>query len=144
MAAIARSAFLCLLLAAAALGANTPRQQVSHVASALTAREPADAMTPFDKSFADYDKLRGYFGGLTAAFDVTNQLEITEEQDLADEATITVEWTLTLVNAQNGYSQNRNASVHIRLVRKGTTWKIVDFSPVELFNPLSRDQRERL
>jgi len=141
MAAIARSPFLCLLLAAAALGANTPRQQVSHVASALTAREPADAMTPFDKSFADYDKLRGYFGGLTAAFDMTNQLQVTEEQDAADEATLTIEWTLTLVNAQNGYSQNRNASVHIRLVRKGSAWKIVDFSPVELFNPQGYTQR---
>ena len=135
MAAIARSSVLCLLLAALALGANTPRQQVGHVASALTAREPADAMTPFDKSFADYDKLRGYFSGLTAAFEVTNQLKVTEEQDLTDESTITVEWALTLANAENRYSQNRNASVHIRLVRKGSNWKIVEFSPVELFNP---------
>ena len=135
MVAIARSAFLCLLLAALALGADTPRQQVGHVASALTAREPAGAMTPFDKSFSEYDKLRGYFGGLTAAFDVTNQLEVTEEHDSTDEATLTVEWALTLVNAQNGYSQNRNASVRIRLVRKSGQWKIVEFSPVELFNP---------
>lgn len=141
MAAIARSAFFCLLLAAVTLGANTPRQQVSHVASALTAREPADAMTSFDKSFTDYDKLRGYFGGLTAAFDVTNQLEVTEEQDLTDESTITVEWTLNLANAENGYSQNRKASVQVRLVRKGSTWKIVEFSPVELFNPQGYTQR---
>src|SRR5690349_8453956 len=84
MAAIARSAFFFLLLAGAALGANTPRQQVSHVASALTAREPADAMTPFDKSFADYDKLRGYFGGLTAAFDVTNQLQVRSEEHTSE------------------------------------------------------------
>ena len=141
MAAIARSAFLCLLLAAVVLGANTPRQQVSHVASALTAREPADAMTPFDKSFAGSDKLRGYFGGLTAAFDVTNQLQVTEEQDLTDESTITVEWALNLANAENGYSQNRKASVQVRLVRKNGQWKIVDFSPVELFNPQGYTQR---
>ena len=135
MAVIARSSVLCLLLAAVALAANTPRQQVGHVALALTSREPADAMTPFDKSFADYDKLRGYFGGLTAAFEVTNQLEITEEQDSEDEATITVEWALTLANAENGYSQNRKATVHIRLVPQKGQWKIVEFSPVELFNP---------
>jgi hypothetical protein len=141
MAAIARSSLLCLLLAVAALGANTPRQQVGHVASALTARVAADAMAPFDKSFADYDKLRGYFNGLTAAFEVTNQLEVTEEQDSAGEATITVEWDLTLANAENGYSQNRNASVHIRLVQKSGQWKIVEFSPVELFNPQGYTQR---
>jgi hypothetical protein len=135
MAAIARSVFLCSLLAAVALGANTPRQQVSHVASALTAREPADAMTSFEKSFADYDKLRGYFGGLTAAFEVTNRLEVTEEQDSEQEATINVEWALHLANAENGFSQNRKETVHIRLVLKKGQWKIVEFSPVEFFNP---------
>ena len=135
MAAIVHSSVLCLLLAATALAANTPRQQVSYVATALTAREPADAMTPFDKSFADYDKLRSYFSGLTGAFDVTNRLAVTEEQDSEQEATITVEWALHFANAENGFSQNRKKTVHIRLVLKKGQWKIVKFSPVELFNP---------
>ena len=140
MAAIVRSSVLCLLLAVVALGANTPTQQVSYVASALTARTPADAMTPFDKSFADYDKLLGYFGGLTAAFEVTNRLQVTVEEVLGSAAQVTVEWALTLVNAENGYSQNRKATVHVQLQRKGTQWKIVEFSPIELFNPQTRPQ----
>jgi hypothetical protein len=135
MAAIGRSSLIGLLLGAAALGANTPREQVSYVASALTAGNPADAMTPFDESFANNDKLRGYFGGLTAAFEVTNQLEVVEEQDSAKEATLTVEWTLTLTSAQTGYNQNRSATVHARLELKSGKWKIVEFSPIELFNP---------
>ena len=136
MAAIGPSSLVCLLaLAAACRGAETPRAQVSYVASALTAGNAADAMTPFDKSFPAFEKLRGYFSGLTGAFQLTNQLEVTEEQDADEEATLTLEWTLTLTDAQTGYTTNRNATIHARLVPKGGKWKIVEFSPIELFNP---------
>jgi hypothetical protein len=127
-----------LALAAAGLGAEMPRAQVSYVASALTAGNPADAMTPFDKSFSGYEKLRSYFSGLTGAFQLTNQLEVTEEQDSPDEATLTLEWTLTLTDPQTGYARNREATIHARLVPKSGTWKIVEFSPIELFDPRPR------
>jgi hypothetical protein len=127
-----------LLAVAAGLGAETPRAQVSYVASALTAGNAADAMSPFDKSFADYEKLRGYFSGLTSAFQLTNQLEVTEEQDSDGQATLTLEWTLTLTDAQTGYTTNRNATIHARLVPTGGKWKIVEFSPIELFDPRPR------
>jgi hypothetical protein len=136
MVAIGPSSLVCLLaLVAAGRGAETPRAQVSYIASALTAGNPADAMNPFDKSFPAYEKLRGYFSGLTGAFQLTNQLEVTEEQDSDEEATLTLEWTLTLTDAQTGYATNRHATIHARLVPKGGKWKIVEFSPIELFNP---------
>jgi hypothetical protein len=108
---------------------------VSSVASALSAGNPADAMTAFDKSFPAYEKLRDYFSGLTSAFQLVNQLEVTEEEDSSEEATLTLDWTLTLPPAQTGYTTNRNATIHVRLVEKGGKWKIVEFSPIELFDP---------
>jgi hypothetical protein len=138
MAAIGHSLLVFVALAAAGLGAELPRAQVSHVASALTAGNAADAMSPFDKSLPDYEKLRGYFSGLTSAFQLTSQLEVTEEQDSDDQATLTLEWTLTLTDAQTGYATNRNATIHARLVPKNGKWKIVEFSPIELFDPRSR------
>ena len=51
-------------------------------------------MTPFDRSVADYEKLRSYFSGLTNAYQLTNQLEITEEEDSSETAMLTLEWTL--------------------------------------------------
>jgi hypothetical protein len=134
MAAIGRS-LLALALAAAGVGAELPRAQVSYVASALTAGNPADAMSPFDKSFPAYEKLRGYFSALTTAFQLTSQLEVTEEENSDDQATLTFEWTLTLTDAQTGYTTNRNATIHARLVPKNGKWKIVEFSPIELFDP---------
>ncbi len=127
---------VCLLaLAATGMGAELPRAQVSYVASALTAGNAPDAMTPFDTSFPAFEKLRNYFSGLTAAFQLTSQLEVTEEQDSDQEATLTLEWTLTLTDAQTGYATNRNATIHARLVPKRGKWKIVEFSPIELFDP---------
>jgi hypothetical protein len=140
MAVIARNSLAGLLVVAATCAAaDTPRAQVSYVASALTAGNPADALTPFDKSFAGYEKLRGYFSGLTSAFQLTNQLEVTEEEDSAQEATLTLEWTLTLANAQTGYTENRSESIHVRLLLKSGKWKIVEFAPIGLFDP----QRKR-
>jgi hypothetical protein len=141
MAAIGRSSLVSLVaLAASAFGADTPRATVSYVASALTAGNPADAMSCFDKSVAGYEKLRGYFSGLTGAFQLVNQLEVTEEQDAAAEATLTVEWTVTLSDPQTGYAENRNAAIHVRLVQKSGKWKIVEFAPIELFNPQHKQE----
>lgn len=95
-------------------------------------------MTPFDRSFADYEKLRGYFGGLTGAFQLVNQLEVTEEEDSAKDAQLTIEWTLTLSDSQTGYAETRNATVHVRLAEKDGKWKIVEFSPITLFDPQRR------
>jgi hypothetical protein len=136
MAAIGHSSIVGLLvLAATALRAETPRERVSYVASALTAGNASDAMTPFDRSVADYEKLRGYFSGLTNAYQLTNQLEITEEEDSSETAMLTLEWTLTMVNEQTGYARNRNSTVHVRLEMRHGKWMILEFSPLELFDP---------
>jgi hypothetical protein len=69
---------------------------------------------------------------------LVSQLEITEEQDSSEEATLTLDWTLTLTDAQTGYTTNRNATINVRLAPKGGKWKIVEFSPIELFDPRPR------
>ncbi len=90
---------------------------------------------PIDKSFANYDKLRNYFEGLANSFQLSNGVEITDEQDSENETKLTVDWTLTMTDLTTNYSDTRNAELSIRLVRNGKKWKIVDFSPIELFNP---------
>lgn len=139
MAAIGRNALVSWLalsaLVARADQSADVRHQVSYVASALTAGNPADAMTPFDKSFAGYEKLREYFVGLTSAYQLVSQLEVTDEQDSKEEATLTVEWTLTITGEQTGYNDSRHAIVTARLAQKRGKWKIVELAPLEFFNP---------
>ncbi|MDQ2711105.1 MAG: hypothetical protein M3Y24_02530 [Acidobacteriota bacterium] len=112
------------------------RSQLSDVGSALTGSNPADAMTPFSKSFPDYNKLRNYFTGLTSAFSIVNEIDVLDEADTDKDSTATVRWTITLSNGPvSGNGTQRAADIHVRFVREKGKWKIVEFSPIDLFDP---------
>ena len=140
-----RSQILVLLLASVlplrADRAADVRAQISYVASALGSGNPSDALGPFDKSYKDYQKLKDYFSALTAGFDVTSEVEILDEQDEEAETRLLVNWSLTLANSRAATdltastSERRSMNVNIRLVPKKGKWKIVDLSPIDIFNP---------
>jgi len=140
MAAIERSIFG---LAAIFFAFGTPlradraadlRSQISHIATALTAGNAADAMAPFDSSFADSEQLSRYFQGL-AVYQIDNEIDVLDEQDTENAATLTVSWSLTLTDRVTGATQRRNAEIKVRFLEKNGKWKIVDFSPIGIFQP---------
>ena len=126
-----------LLLSLSALGDQVAhmRTQMTQIATALSDGNADDAMSSFDKSFANYDKLRNYFEALANSFRLSNELEITDEEDSENETKLIVQWTLTITDPATNSSDTRDAELKVRLVRAGKKWKIVDFSPIELFNP---------
>jgi hypothetical protein len=111
------------------------RSQLQDIAGSLSAGNPAAAIEPFSKSFGDYDKLRDYFIGLTSAFTIVNEISVTEEQDAPTESTATVRWSMTLSSASDNHSNQRTAEIHIRSAKEKNKWKIVGFSPIDLFDP---------
>jgi hypothetical protein len=139
MPVIGRKLILVIVsLAAAPLYADQSHDvlaKLNYVAAALAAGNAIDAMTPFDKSFANYVKLRDYFSGLTDSSQLVNEIDVTDEQDSAAESNVTAAWTLTLTNKTTLQTERRTGEIHIRLTLQNGTWKIVDFSPLELFNP---------
>ncbi|MFL6417538.1 MAG: hypothetical protein ACJ74Y_17930 [Bryobacteraceae bacterium] len=128
-----------LLLAFATSGrADRPediRAQLVYVASALSGGNPSDALGPIDKSFKDYGKLRDYFVALTQAYQVASEVDITDEDDRETETVLEVTWRLTLTEPATNVSSQRSADIKLKLVQKDGKWKIVDLSPIELFNP---------
>jgi hypothetical protein len=132
------AALVIVSLPALPLYADQPRDvlaKINYVAAALAAGNPIDAMTPFDRSFANYVKLRDYFSGLTDSSQLVNEVDVTDEQDSATESNVTAAWTLTLTNKTTLQTERRTGEIHIRLTLQNGKWKIVDFSPLELFNP---------
>ena len=113
------------------------RAQVAAVAEALTADDAVQAMTHFAKSFPDYDKLRLYFEGLSA-FQVENQLEITDEQDTPKNVALTITWDITLTDIGSDRSRRRTGEIHVKLIPVESKWRIVEFSPIDIFNPQIR------
>jgi hypothetical protein len=111
------------------------RSQLHEIATFLTAGNPAGAMEPFSKSFADYGKLRDYFIGLTSAFTIVNEIDVTEEQETATESTATVRWSITLSSLSDKHSNQRTDEIRITSIKEKNKWKIVGFSPIDLFDP---------
>ncbi len=132
-------ALLCTLsYLAKADDAADARGQISYVAAALTAGNANDAMTPFMKSYPDYEKLSSYFAGLTSAFQIVSEIDVTGEQDDKIQIEMTVHWALTLTDLQTNYTENRAADVNVKLVRQKGKWKIAGFEPIDLFNPAAK------
>lgn len=114
------------------------RTQISYVATALTSGNAADALTPFEKSSANYEKLSGYFQGLTV-YQIENEVDITDEDDTkSTETKVTVDWALTLTDLATNRTDRRTAEINVRLVLKDGKWKIAEFSPIDIFNPLPK------
>jgi hypothetical protein len=111
---------------------------ISHVATALTGDNATDAMVPFDKSFPDYAKLRDYFSGLTNSSQLVNEIDVTDKKDSGTESNITVAWTLTLTNRTTLQTERRSSGIHVRLKLQDGKWKILDLSPIDFFNPQSK------
>ncbi len=111
------------------------RSQLSNIATSLTADNPAEAMSPFSKSYQNYDKLRDFFTGLTASFSIVNEVDVTAEEDSASQSLVTIKWAITLSSAGSNYNNQRSAEINARFVREKKKWKIVQFSPIDLFDP---------
>ena len=94
---VRRLSFLAqaMLLLAGASGSRADqsadiRSRLNEIASSLTAGDPASAIAPFSKSFANYQKLRDYFDGLTNAFSIVNEIDVLDEADSKTESTATL------------------------------------------------------
>jgi hypothetical protein len=111
------------------------RTQLGNISTSLASADPSDAMEPFDKSYANYEKLSEDFAGL-AVFQIENEVDVTDEEDTADGAKIVINWALTLTDLGTNRTDHRTAVINARLVLKGGKWKIVEFSPIAIFNPL--------
>lgn len=111
------------------------RSQLDVIARGLSAGDPAAGMTVFDRSLKDYVKLSNYFGGLTNAFNIVNEIDVSDEQDSNDEIKATVHWTITLSDVGSNYTERRAGDINLRLVQRGRKWKIVEFAPIDIFDP---------
>ena len=134
-----RRALFLLMLGAGLLPARQQsravREQVARVASALSAGHPQEAMDAFDKSFEGYSQLRRYFVGLTDAYSIVNEMDITDEEIVGREATLSIHWTLNLSDPISRLGDSREQDLTIKLTMKKYDWRIVDLSPIEFFNP---------
>ena len=134
------SAALAVLIALALPGYGDEsadlRRRLSDVATALASGNPTQAMDCFDKQkFADYDKLSGYFDGLTGAYQVDSQIDVNDEEGTDTEAKLTVHWILTLTDPATSLDLRRDAEMTVKLMRIKNNWQIVAMAPLDMFDP---------
>jgi hypothetical protein len=113
---------------------------IEYVAVSLSEGNGTDAVTPFDKSTAGYNKLASYFQALTDEARVQSDVELIEESGSDTESKVTLRWTLAICMQTSGeVLERRVKEVRVRLVpakTKKLRWKIVSLDPIEFFNPI--------
>lgn len=127
--------FAILCAQARADQASDALAQLKVIADALSAGNPSEAMSPFDRSCPNYDRLSNDFEGLTNAFRIVNEIDPGDEEDSPDQIKLTVTWTLSLRDLGMNNTEQRRADINVRFVLKGRKWKIVDFTPIAIFDP---------
>ncbi len=138
MAAIGLRFPLLMLVAASAMMADQAHDVlhvVNNLTTALGDNDAPEAMSYVDRSFAGYDRMAADLGNLTAGYSISNEADVIDEDDTADESKLTLDWSLTLRSQGTGQTVSRHEQVLVRLVCKGKRWKIVDFAPLKLFDP---------
>jgi hypothetical protein len=116
-------------------GASTEaRAQVAAVAQALSSGDAATAMIHFAKTAPDYEKIRRYFEGLSA-FQVENQFNITDENDSENCVLLAITWDITLTDVGTDRSVRRTGDIHVKLVTVQSKWRVLEFTPLDIFNP---------
>ena len=141
MAAIARRTALAGLLFAAVSAcvrgdeAAELRERLMQVANAVSAGNPSEAISVFSKSYKHYDKLRDYFSALSNGLRVENEVDFLDDPSEEPEPEMNVRWSITIADAEMHYSVQRAAEIKIRFARESKKWKIVDFEPIDLFDP---------
>ncbi|HLH02836.1 MAG TPA: hypothetical protein VKX25_08700 [Bryobacteraceae bacterium] len=133
---LAVAALFCVLTTGArADQAGDLRERVMQVSNAISAANGPDAMEVFSKSCKDYDKLRRDFTGLADGYQITNEVNFLDDPSEGDEPEMHVHWTMTLGDAQHTFSIQRAADITVRFRREKGKWKIVEFAPIDIFDP---------
>lgn len=140
MGAIALSRRLALMLACLisldAADQADLLEPVSYVATALTNDDSSDAMKPFDKQMPDYDRIKRCFAGLMDRGLLSNKITVIRDESSGDTATLVLNWTLTIESRLDPVSnERRQREVTVKLKHEKKGWKIVSFSPIDLFEP---------
>jgi hypothetical protein len=142
MQAIARNIAIVAIVAAAAtvLGLADTHSDVldlfASMTSALSDDNPAGFMNAFDRNMADYDKLAGYVGGLIREAEVSASIDPVKDDGDDMKRSVDLDWTLQIRSRQMaGPLVEREQTVHVELVKQKKHWRIVSFTPVDLFAP---------
>jgi hypothetical protein len=112
------------------------RALISSVATALSSGDAAEAMKAFDSSYSDFERLRGYLETLASSYAVANEVDVIDEQDSDPDTKVTLNWSITLTDLVSDATEHREAEIHARVIVTKKGLKIVEFSPISLFDPV--------
>ncbi len=148
MAAIGRRSVLYLAILPVALAlvrsplkadaSSDVRARVGYLANALSAGEPAEAMSVFDKSCPKYEALRQDVEALTRAFDLSNEVDFTAEDSTGGATKVTVNWTMTVTDRFSNETESRSREITMTFEQKNSKWIICEFTPPDFFSPIKK------
>jgi hypothetical protein len=145
---------MVLLSSLASLACNKPlradsAQQVwdlfGGMAASLSAANPQEFLTAFDKTMPGYQKLSDNVTALVHEFEIQSSVEFDKNEGDDQKRVVEAEWLMILRPLQNSNltqphsevlaSDRREQVLKCTVAKQGRKWKMVALEPVEFFAP---------
>ena len=140
---------MVLLSAVAPLARADSAQQVwdlfGDMAAALSAGNPQQFLTAFNKTMPGYNRLSVDVNALTNEFEIQNSVDFNKNEGDDQKRTVEADWLMTLRPVQNLNLRDPRAEVlataarekvlKCSLVKQGRKWKIDSLEPADFFAP---------
>jgi hypothetical protein len=140
---------MILLSALAPLARADSAQQVwdlfGDMAAALSAGNPQQFLTAFNKAMPGYNQLSVDVSALTKEFEIQNSVDFNKNEGDDQKRTVEADWLMTLRPVQDVNLQKSNAEVFAStsrekvlkctVVKQGRKWRISSLDPADFFAP---------
>jgi hypothetical protein len=104
-------------------------------AAALQNEDAAPRLEQFDRSMPGFEDLKTAITALWTQWQIEPALDLLSNEGDDEHRTLQISWALTLKNPQDPVDSVRHEdSIACRLEKQGKTWRIVGFSPANLFS----------
>ena len=115
------------------------------MAAALSAANPQEFLTAFDKSMPGYQKLRENVTALISEFELQSSVDFNKDDGDDRKRTVEADWLLILrpldsANFKNAHAEvlasaQREQVLKCTVTKEGRKWKVVSLEPLDFFAP---------
>jgi hypothetical protein len=123
------------LLGRALSAAETARDQIDALATAIQKGDAAGALALFDARTPSLDVIKRNLEALSALPNTSCSIEITRTQSVGGAEKFETNWSLQTSSIANGPLLDRRDTVAITLERAGNSWRITNFSRPDILAP---------
>jgi len=128
---------LCSAVHWAMAADQTPFNSIAKLATALSENDPDGALQFFDSHMKNYADIEQRIEALTSQADISCAIDVVTDNESGDVHKLDLDWFMQLTDqTDSSQLERRRQRVQVEMRRFKNTWKITEFSPITVLDPI--------